>query len=107
MPPKEKLMSESEFEGEDLGDAIRASCRDIQQGLCNVEKSLLDLIDNDVISLERFSSCYELSTELIILSKELLEILKEFKPAGFGKYFKENSVKQSEKIEQFKANGFV
>ncbi len=33
-----------------MEDAIRASIRDIQAGLCNVEKSMIDLIGEDVIT---------------------------------------------------------
>lgn len=107
MPKEEKLVSESEYEGESLEDAIRASVRDIQEGLCNVEKAMLDLISEDVITIERFTPCYELSNELIILSKELLEILKEFKPAGFAKARKEMSKNQEKMIEQFTSSGLV
>ncbi len=107
MPKEEKLVSESEYEGESLEDAIRASIRDIQEGLCNVEKSMIDLIGQDVITIERFTPCYELSNELIILSKELLEILKEFKPAGFAKARKEIAKNQEQMIEQFTASGLV
>jgi hypothetical protein len=107
MPKQDKLLSESEFEGESLEDAIKASFRDISSGLCNVEKSLLDLIDMDIISIERFGSCFELSHELIILTKELHEILKSFKPAGFGKARKEMQKTQDENIEAFKRSGMV
>jgi len=108
MPPKEeKLVSESEYEGESLEDAIRASIRDIQTGLINVEKSMIDLISEDVITIERYTPCYELSAELIILTKELLEILKEFRPQGFAKARKEMAKNQEKMIEQFNSSGLV
>lgn len=108
MPKQEdKLVSESEYEGESLEDAIRGSIRDIQQGLCNVEKSMLDLIAEDVITIERYTPAYELANELIILSKELLEIMKEFKPSNFNKYRKEMQKQQEENIQAFERSGLV
>ena len=108
MPPKEnKFVSDSEHGDMPLDEAIRMSIRDIQTGLCNVEKSLLDLIGDDEITIERFSPCYELSNELIILSKELMEILKEIPPANFAKYRKDHIKTQEKMIDQFKGNGLV
>ena len=57
----------------------------IRAGLINVEKALLDLVDMDEITVERYTPCYELSNELIVLSKELMMIISEFKPKGFNK----------------------
>jgi hypothetical protein len=48
--PKEQepaLVSESEYDGLSLGEAITISISDIRAGLLNVEKSLLDLVDMD------------------------------------------------------------
>lgn len=108
MPKQEdKLLSESEYGDMSMEEAIRGSIRDIQQGLINVEKSLLDLIEMDVITMERFMPCYELSNELIVLSKELMEILKELKPSGFNKARKEMAKQQEDNIEAFKRSGLV
>ena len=76
--PKEQepaLVSESEYDGMSLGEAISISINDIRAGLLNVEKALLDLVDEDEITIERFTPCYELSNELIVLSKELMMIM--------------------------------
>ena len=43
MPKEEKLVSESEYEGESLEDAIRASVRDIQRGFAIWKKQCLIL----------------------------------------------------------------
>lgn len=104
---EDKLLSESEFGDMSMEDAIKSSIRDIQAGLVNVEKALLDLIDEDVITMERFLPCYELSNELIVLSKELMEILKELKPSGFNKQRKELAKQQEENVEAFKRSGLV
>ena len=85
--PKEQeptLVSESEYDGMSLGEAISISINDIRAGLLNVEKSLLDLVDMDEITVERYTPCYELSNELIVLSRELMMIIGEFKPKKFG-----------------------
>ena len=85
--PKEQeisLVSESEYDGMSLGEAISISINDIRGGLLNVEKALLDLVDEDEITIERFTPCHELSNELIVLSKELMMIIVEFKPKGFN-----------------------
>ncbi len=38
-----------------LGEAISISINDIRAGLLNVEKALLDLVDEDEITIERFT----------------------------------------------------
>ena len=108
MPKQEdKLLSESEYGDVSMEEAIRTSIRDISTGLVNVEKALLDLIDMDVITMERFMPSYELSAELIVLAKELMEILKELKPAGFNKARKELQKNQEDNIEAFNRAGLV
>ena len=102
--PKEQeisLVSESEYDGMSLGEAISISINDIRAGLLNVEKSLLDLVDEDEITIERFTPCYELSNELIVLSKELMMIISEFKPKGFNK--KKKAI--LEQVEAMRENG--
>ena len=102
--PKEQeisLVSESEYDGMSLGEAISISINDIRGGLLNVEKALLDLVDEDEITIERFTPCYELSNELIVLSKELMMIIGEFKPKGFNK--KKKAI--MEQVEAMKENG--
>lgn len=108
MPKNEdKLLSESEYGDMSMDEAIRGSVRDITAGLINTEKALLDLIDMDVITMERFMPCYELSNELIVLTKELMEILKELRPAGFNKARKEMAKNQENMIDQFNKSGLV
>jgi hypothetical protein len=102
--PKEQepcLVSESEYDGMSLGEAISISINDIRAGLLNVEKALLDLVDEDEITIERFTPCYELSNELIVLSKELMMIISEFKPKGFNK--KKKAI--MEQVDAMKENG--
>ena len=103
--PKEQepaLVSESEYDGMSLGEAISISINDIRAGLLNVEKALLDLVDEDEITIERFTPCHELSNELIVLSKELMMIMNEFKPKNFNK--KKKAI--MEQVEVMKENGF-
>ena len=99
--PEPTLVSESEYDGMSLGEAISISINDIRAGLINVEKALLDLVDEDEITVERYAPCYELSNELIVLSKELLMIINEFKPKGFNKKKKEIL----QQVEAMKENG--
>ncbi len=63
--PEPTLVSESEYDGMSLGEAISISINDIRAGLLNVEKAFLDLVDEDEITIERYTPCYELSNELI------------------------------------------
>jgi len=65
------------------------------------------MIDMDVITMERFMPCFELSNELVILSKELLEIVKECKPIGFNEARKEMAKNQEANIEAFQRSGLV
>ena len=102
--PKEQepaLVSESEYDGMSLGEAISISINDIRAGLLNVEKALLDLVDEDEITIEKYTPCHELSNELIVLSKELLMIINEFKPKNFNKKRKEIL----QQVEAIKENG--
>ena len=102
--PKEQepaLVSESEYDGMSLGEAISISINDIRAGLLNVEKALLDLVDEDEITIERFTPCYELSNELIVLSKELMMIINDFKPKNFNKKRKEIL----QQVEAMRENG--
>ena len=99
--PEPALVSESEYDGMSLGEAISISINDIRAGLLNVEKALLDLVDEDEITIERFTPCYELSNELIVLSKELMMIISEFKPKNFNK--KKKAI--MEQVEAMKENG--
>jgi hypothetical protein len=84
-----------------LGEAISISINDSRGGLLNVEQALLDLVDEDEITIERFTPCYELSNELIVLSKELMMIISEFNPKGFNKKKKEIL----QQVEVMKENG--
>ena len=96
--PKEQ---EPALVGMSLGEAISLSINDIRAGLLNVEKALLDLVDEDEITIERYTPCYELSNELIVLSKELLRKFGEYKAKGFNKMKKAIM----EQVEAIKENG--
>jgi hypothetical protein len=43
----------------------------------------LTLIDHDEIKVEEYAPIWELANDLIHLSKEMKDIIKSFKPAGF------------------------
>ena len=47
-------LSESEIDGEFVSDAIQGSIRDLQQGLCEVERHLLNMIDSDEIDAKQW-----------------------------------------------------
>jgi len=95
------LVSESEYDGMSLGEAISISINDIRAGLLNVEKALLDLVDEDEITIEKYTPCHELSNELIVLSKELMMIISDFKPKGFNK--KKKAI--MEQVDAMRENG--
>ena len=75
-------MSESEIDGVSIEECIKASIRDIQTGICNVEKHLLNMIDRDEIDAESWLASHEINTELLNLVKELIMICKSIKPSG-------------------------
>jgi len=76
------LLSESEVDGEFLDVAIKNSIRDIQQGMCEVEKHLLNMIDKDEIDATMWMASHECNVELLTLVKELISICKEIKPSS-------------------------
>jgi hypothetical protein len=86
MPPKEvepDLVSESSYNDIPLEQAICDCIKDLQQGLNNTQQSLLALIDHDEISHEEYGQSYFLVREFMDIAKELLDIVKSFKPKGF------------------------
>lgn len=86
MPKKEieaDLVSESDYDGEPLDQVIRGCIADFQAALNNIQQGLLTLIDHDEIKVEEYGPIWELANDLIHLSKEMKDIIKSFKPAGF------------------------
>ena len=87
MPPKKviepDLVSESEYGDVPLEQAIRECVRDLQGSLNNLENGLITIVDHDEINHDEYGLVFNLSNELIDLAKELKDIVKSFKPAGF------------------------
>ena len=87
MPPKKviepDLVSESEYGDVPLEQAIRECIRDLQASLNNLEQGLITIVDHDEINHEEYGFVFKLSNDLIELAKELKDIVKSFKPAGF------------------------
>lgn len=86
MPKKEidfDLVSESDYDGEPLDQVIRKCISDFQESLNNIQQGLLTMIDHDEITPEEYGPVWELANDLIHLSKEMKDIIKSFKPAGF------------------------
>lgn len=77
------LVSESSYNDIPLEDAIRESVKDLQEGLNNLQMALLSLINQDEISNEAYGEVYYLSREYVDISKELVNIVKSFKPTGW------------------------
>jgi hypothetical protein len=77
------LVSESEYGDVPLEQAIRECIRDLQGSLNNLEHGLITIVDHDEINHDEYGLVFSLSNELIDLAKELKDIVKSFKPAGF------------------------
>lgn len=77
------LVSESSYNDIPLEQAINDSVKDLQEGLNNLQMALINLITHDEITNEEFSEVYYLSREYVDISKELVNIVKSFKPAGW------------------------
>lgn len=76
------MFSESDLDGEHVDVLLKQSCKDIQQGLYNLEMSLMRLVEKDEISPELWLATHECNINLLNLVKELNEILKEIKPSS-------------------------
>ena len=76
------MFSESEIDGECVDVLLKQSCKDIQSGLCNVEMSLMRLVEKDEISPELWMASNECNVTLLNLVKELIDIMKEIKPSS-------------------------
>ena len=98
------ILSESEIDGEFLDVAIKQSIRDIQQGLCEVERHLLNMIDNDEIDGQLWLASHICNVELLNLVKELITICKEIKPSAkslkIARTIIEKTVEHHEKLNQ-------
>lgn len=77
------LVSESSYQDEPLEVAITNCIKDLQSGLNNTQQALLALICHDEISHEEYGECYYLVREFNDVGKELLDIVKSFKPRGW------------------------
>ena len=76
------MISESEIDSVFVDVLLKQSCKDIQQGLCNVEMSLMRLIERDEIDPNLWIACHESNVILLNLVKELIDIMKEIKPSS-------------------------
>ena len=76
------MFSESELDGERVDVLLKQSCKDIQIGLCNLEMSLMHLVEKDEIDPELWLATNDCNITLLNLVKELNEILKEIKPSS-------------------------
>ena len=86
MPPKEKeldCVSESSYNDIPLSQAIDECVRDLQEGLNNLHCGLTALICHDEITHEEYGEIYFLSREYQDIAKEMVAIVKSFKPAGW------------------------
>ena len=84
--PKEvdlDCVSESSYNDIPLEQAINDCVKDLQEGLNNLQLALIALITHDEISHEEYGEIYFLSREFVDISKEMVSIVKSFKPAGF------------------------
>ena len=77
-------LSESEIDGEFLDVAIKGSIRDLQQGLCEVERHLLNMIDKDEIDALMWVASHQVNVELLNLVKEVRPSSKSLKVARDG-----------------------
>ena len=76
------MISKSEIDSVFVDVLLKQSIKDIQQGLCNVEMSLMRLIERDEIDPELWVACHESNVVLLNLVKELISIMKEIKPSS-------------------------
>ena len=76
------LVSESEYGDIPLDQAINQSIRELQDGLNNLQQSLLTIIDHDIITADEWTLAWETVNEFNLVAKELKLIIKSFKPAG-------------------------
>jgi len=86
MPKKEvelDCVSESSYNDIPLEVAINDCVKDLQEGLNNLQSGLIALIAHDEIDHEEYGQIYYLSREYVDIAKEMVQIVKSFKPAGF------------------------
>ena len=76
------MFSESELDGTCVDILLKQSCKDIQTGLCNLEMSLMRLVERDEIDPELWLASHECNITLLNLVKELNEIMKEIRPSS-------------------------
>lgn len=88
------VLSESEIDGEFVDEAIKGSIRDLQQGLCEVERHLLNMIDSDEIDAKQWMASHECNIELMNILKELISICKEIRPSSRALKIARNEIKE-------------
>ena len=76
------MFSESDIDGEYVDVLLKQSCKDIQQGLCNVEICLMRLVERDEIDPGVWLASNECNITLLNLVKELIDIMKSIKPSS-------------------------
>ena len=82
-----------------LEQAINDCVKDLQEGLNNLHCALVALITHDEISHEEYGEIYFLSREYVDISKEMVAIVKSFKPAGFkAPKLNEDTISQQQKM---------
>ena len=69
------MISESEIDGEHVDVLLKQSIKDIQSGLCNLEMSLLNMIEKDEIDAELWIATNECNVTLLNL-QEMKKLLK-------------------------------
>lgn len=104
MPNKDVVvLSESEFDGETVEQALKGSIRDIQAGLCQVEDHLMKMISKDYVDATSWIASHECNIELKNLVLELIMICKEIKPSSKALKIARGEI--DEAISDFKKSG--
>ena len=94
------LLSESEIDSVFVDVLLKQSCKDIQQGLCNVEMSLMRLIERDEIDPNLWMACHESNVILLNLVKELIDIMKQIKPSSKSLKIARDSIDEVVEIDK-------
>jgi hypothetical protein len=77
------LVSESDYGGEPLETVIKQTMIDLRNSFNQMETYLMNLLAHDEISIQEYTPIYATVVDLIDLTKELKNVVRSFKPAGF------------------------
>jgi hypothetical protein len=77
------LVSESDYGGEPLDVVIKQTMIDLRNSFNHMETYLMNLLAHDEISIQEYTPIWITVVDLIDLTKELKNVVKSFKPAGF------------------------